>query len=163
MKRIFSIISTAIVLLGLTTACSKEPAAKTLDGALVGEWHKIEVLYDGEETEIPVDVYLVLNKDCTFVLYQKFLGTNDKDQDAQDRYTRFTGTCKFENNVLSGTYASGKDWNESYYAEVVGDQLQLTTSDYLEVQTYRKEALSATEKANAAISTKAAKEIAPVL
>ena len=163
MKRIFNIISTVIVLLGLSTACSKEPAAVTLDASLVGEWHKVEVLYDGEEVEIPVDVYLVLNENCTFVLYQKFLGTTSTDQEAQDRYTRFTGTCKFENNVLSGVYSSGREWNESYYAEIVGEMLQLTTSDYLEVQTYRKEALSAVEKANAAISTKANTEISPVL
>ena len=144
----------AAVAICLTAACQKEEIKDSVNPALVGEWHLSTVEVDGAVQNYPYDVYLTINSNCTFELYQKS-GT-------QMRYTKFTGFCKSDGNILSGVYSSGKEWGDAYSAEVAGDTLILTSSDGVEVQEYVKEALSQEEKQNASVNTRAVADV-PVL
>lgn len=154
MKKIFNLMFAAVAIC-LTAACQKEEIKDSVNPELIGEWHLSTVEVDGAVQSYPYDVYLTINNDCTFELYQKS-GT-------QMRYTKFTGTCKSEGKVLSGVYASGTPWGDSYNASVEGDVLVLISSDGVEMQEYKKESLSAEEKLAADISTKSAMEIAHIL
>lgn len=154
MKKIFNIMFAAVAIC-LTAACQKEEIKDSVDPAIVGEWHLSSVEVDGAIQNYSYDVYLTINNDCTFELYQKS-GT-------QVRYTKFTGTCKSEGKVLSGVYSSGTPWGDSYNAIISGNMLVLTSSDGMEVQEYTKESLSQEDKAAANISTRAKDEEAPIL
>ena len=155
MKKILNIMFAAVAIC-LTAACQKEDGPEvTVDPAIVGEWHLSTVEVDGAFQTYPYDVYLAINNDGTFELYQKS-GT-------QVRYTKFTGTCKSEGQILSGVYSSGTPWGDSYTAIVSGGLLVLTSSDGVEVQEFTKESLSQEEKLAANISTRANDEMAPIL
>ena len=139
----------------LAASCQKEDKAPTLDKKLVGTWHLAETLVEGEELDAKAaDVYLVLNSDCTFALYQK---TGSQS----DRYDLYTGVCSAEGGVLSGTYASGTPWGSSYKYKVSGSSLTLTSSDNMEEQVYEKADLPQNIKVNA--DTKSAEAVAPIL
>ena len=154
MKRIFNIILT-ITAVCIAVSCQKEDQAPTLDKALVGTWHLAETTVDGTELEEKAaDVYLVLNADCTFALYQK---TGSQS----DRYDLYTGVCSAEGGVLTGTYASGTPWGSAYKYKVAGTSLTLTSSDMMEEQVYDKASLPENIKVNA--DTKAAETVAPIL
>ena len=126
-----------------------------MDKALVGTWHLAETIVDGETLDSKLaDVYLVLNSDCTFALYQK---TGSQT----DRYDLFTGECRSKDGILSGTYASGDSWGSSYKYKVSGTSLTLTSSDLMEEQVYDKESLPENIKVNA--DTKSTEAAAPIL
>lgn len=155
MKKILNIMFAAVAIC-LTAACQKEEGPKAVvDPAIVGEWHLSTVEVDGAVQTYPYDVYFAINSDGTFELYQKS-GT-------QVRYTKFTGTCRSEGQILSGIYSSGTPWGDSYTAIISGGLLVLTSSDGVEVQEYEKESLDQEEKLAANISTRAMDEISPVL
>lgn len=126
-----------------------------MDKALVGTWHLAETIVDGETLDSKLaDVYLVLNSDCTFALYQK---TGSQT----DRYDLFTGECRSKDGILSGTYASGDSWGSAYKYKVSGTSLTLTSSDLMEEQVYDKESLPEGIKVNA--DTKSTETTAPIL
>lgn len=126
-----------------------------MDKALVGTWHLAETVVDGETLDSQLaDVYLVLNSDCTFALYQK---TGSQT----DRYDLFTGECRSKDGILSGTYASGDSWGSAYKYKVSGTSLTLTSSDLMEEQVYDKESLPEGIKVNA--DTKSTETTAPIL
>lgn len=154
MKKIFNIMFAAVAIC-FTAACEKVEVKDSVDPAIVGEWHLSTVEVDGTQQNYAYDVYLTINNDCTFELYQKS-GT-------QVRYTKFTGTCKSEGKILSGVYSSGSPWGTSYSAIVSGGMLVLTSADGIEVQEYTKESLSQEEKLAASISTRAMDKVAPIL
>lgn len=155
MKRIANIILTLAAAVCVASSCQKEDLGPALDKALVGTWHLAETIVDGTELDAKAaDVYLVLNSDCTFALYQK---TGSQT----DRYDLYTGTCSAEGGVLTGTYASGTPWGSSYKYKVTGTSLTLTTSDLMEEQVYDKASLPEGIKVNA--DTKSAETAAPVL
>ena len=139
----------------LAASCQKDDKAPTLDKALVGTWHLTNTVV--EETELDaklVDVYLVLNSDCTFAIYQK-------SGSQTDRYDVYTGTCSAEDGILSGTYASGYAWGSSYKYKVKGSSLVLSSLNLMEEQTYEKASLPENIKVNT--DTKAAEANAPIL
>ena len=126
-----------------------------MDKALVGTWHLAETVVDGETLDSKLaDVYLVLNSDCTFALYQK---TGSQT----DRYDLFTGECHSKDGILSGTYASGDSWGSAYKYKVSGTSLTLTSSDLMEEQVYDKESLPEGIKVKA--DTKSSEAAAPIL
>lgn len=146
----------AAVAICFAAACQKEEIKDTVDPAIVGEWHMSSIEVDGKVQEYPYDVYLIINSDCTFELYQK---SGD-----QTRYTKFTGTCKSEGGILSGVYSSGMPWGDAYTALIEGDKLILMSSDGVEIQEYVKESLSQEQKLDSDISTRAVAEtMTPVL
>ena len=155
MKRITNIILTIAATLCVAASCKKEDLGPALDKALVGTWHLAETLVEGEELDTKVaDVYLVLNSDCTFAIYQK---TGSQS----DRYDLYTGVCSAEGGVLSGTYASGTPWGSSYKYKVTGSSLILTTTDLMEEQIYDKASLPKDIKVNT--DTKAVGTHSPIL
>ena len=154
MKKIFNIMIAAVAIC-LTAACQKEITnVSVISPEYVGEWHLSTVEVDGALQDYPYDVYLSINSDCTFELYQKS-GT-------QMRYTKFTGTCRSEGKILTGIYSSGEKWGDAYTADVLGNTLILTSSDGIEIQEYVKEPLSQAEKQNASVSTRAVMDM-PIL
>ena len=155
MKRITNIILTVAAVICLAASCQKEEQGPALDKALVGTWHLAETVVDGETLDSKLaDVYLVLNSDCTFALYQK---TGSQT----DRYDLFTGECSSKDGILSGTYASGDSWGSSYKYKVSGASLTLTSSDLMEEQIYDKESLPEGIKVNA--DTKSTETTVPIL
>ena len=155
MKRILNTISGTLLTLCILSSCTKEPAATTMDKDFVGDWHLVELEYDGSIMDNPVDVYLTIDSDCTFELYMK--------NESQLRYTLFTGTCTLKDGILSGTYSSGAEWGDAYEASVDEDMLVLVSSDLIETQLFERKALSDKEKQDADISTKSSYEIFPIL
>ena len=152
MKRITDIIMTLAAAICFAASCQKDEVS--LDKALVGTWHLEGTIVDGEELKENVDVYLQLNSDCTFHLYQK---TGSQ----KDRYDLYTGVCSAEGGVLSGTYESGDAWGSSYKYKVSGSTLTLKSSDNIEEQVYTKASLPADMKLNTA--TKAEDFQSPIL
>ena len=144
MKRLLYIFAIAALAL---TGCQKDNQP-TLEEMICGEWRGAELVADA-------GIYISFISDGTFELYQKS-GT-------QVRYTKFTGTCRSEGQVLSGVYGSGAPWGDSYTALVSGGMLVLTSSDGVEVQEYTKESLSQEDKLAANISTRASDETSPIL
>ena len=155
MKRIANIILTLAAAVCLAASCQKEDQAPTLDKALVGTWHLTGTFVEGTELDADlIDVYLVLNSDCTFEIYQK-------SGSQSDRYDLYTGVCSAEGGILTGTYASGTPWGSSYKYKVSGSSLTLTSSDNMEEQVYDKESLPENIKVNA--DTKSVESISPIL
>ena len=156
MKKIFNIMIAAVAIC-LTAACQKEITnVSVISPEYVGEWHLSTVEVDGAVQNYPYDVYLTINGDCTFELYQK---SGD-----QIRYTKYTGTCKSEGNILKGAYSSGTPWGDEYAADIEGSSLILLSSDGVERQEYIKESLSEKDKAEANVSTRSAADVmSPIL
>lgn len=152
MKRIANIILTLAAAVCMAVSCQKDEAS--LDRALVGTWHLDVTTVDGTELNADVDVYLVLNSDKTFALYQK-TGSQDK------RYDLYTGNCEAESGVLTGTYSNGTPWGSSYKYKASGSSLTLTSSDNMEEQVYVKESLPTDMKVNP--DTKSAESQTPIL
>ena len=71
-------------------------------------------------------VYLQLNEDMTFALYQSI--------DAPG-YRKFTGTYTNEGQVLSGTYSSGTPWESSY-------EIEKRTETELQLRSQKNDAVS---------------------
>ena len=80
----------------------------------------------GEET---IEVKITFNADNSFSLIQT-LGAGRPEE--------FTGTWQLAGNVLSGKYASGKNWGSSYQVSVEGSELRMTPDGGLESYIYRK-------------------------
>ena len=129
MKRFINIIMTLAAAVCLAVSCQKDETS--LDKALVGTWHLDATIVDGTELNANVNVYLVLNSDKTFALYQR-TGSQDK------RYDLYTGDCNAENGVLTGTYSNGTPWGSSYKYKVSGSTLTLKSADGMEEQVYVK-------------------------
>ncbi len=136
----------------LAASCQKDEFA--FDPALVATWHLDATAVDGEDLNENVDVYLVLNSNGTFALYQK---TGSQ----KDRYDLYTGVCSSEGGILNGTYESGDSWGSSYKYDVTGSTLTLTSSDGAEEQVYSKSSLPANIKVNT--DTKSAETSSPIL
>ena len=155
MKKIFNIMFAAVAIC-FTAACQKEEIKDTVDSAIVGEWHLSTVEVDGVALTNSDDVYLSINNDCTFELYQK--------SNSQMRYTKYSGSCKTEGNIFTGKYVSGKSLNgDPYTWRIESGNLILMPAGGLEVQEYTKGSLSQEEKLAANISTRATSEDAPIL
>ena len=126
MKKILSIIAVAIL---FAAACHKEPA-KSKTPAIVGEWQltSIEVKsvdYSGQT----VNVYLSFAEDGSFALYQMI---------GKGRFYKYSGTWAISGNILSGKYASGKDWASTYSFSVGGEILTLVSEISGETDIYQK-------------------------
>ena len=97
-------------------------------------------------------MYLCINADCTFELYQKS-GTQS------ERYEKYTGTCSSENGILSGVYSNGKPWGSKYTFSFtfIVDGMILKSYNLIEVQQYYKVTIPEKVKAEATlVNTKSA-------
>ena len=156
MKKLFYFAAAA--LLSLAVSCQKEEElpevepALEIDQRLVGEWQLHRALSDGIQINQDIDVYLCINADCTFELYQKS-GTQS------ERYEKYTGTCSSENNILNGVYSNGKPWGSKYTFSFIFivDGMILESYNMIEVQQYYKVTIPEKVKAEATlVNTKSA-------
>ena len=124
--------------------------ALVINQKLVGEWHLSKALSDGIEINQDIDVYLCINADCSFELYQKS-GTQT------ERYEKYIGTCSSENDILNGVYSNGKPWGSKYTFTFVTDGMILKSYNLIEEQQYSKVTIPEEVKAEATlVNTKSA-------
>ena len=132
------------VMFTAAAACSKDDAESTryIDPAIVGEWHLTETSSEGVAVSKALDVYIILNEDGSFEIYQK-------NPDEQLRYDKYSGTYFCQDGFVSGVYSDGRKWGAKYIAKVSDNRLTLQSSDLMEVQKYKRESLSQSEKEDA--------------
>lgn len=157
MKRLVNIFISLAAIVCAASSCQKEEEIKvaSVDSAIVGEWHMTTINVEGEDMSEGTDVYLSINADGSFELYQQ-TGTQNI------RFSKYTGICSTENNILSGIYSNGNPWGDKYTYKLEGDKLILTTYNLIETQTYAKAEIPAEVKENA--DTKSISEdVTPIL
>lgn len=96
MKKLLYILSALLLLAG----CGKDKGDKklSLEEKICGEWHCTSLAVSG-------DIYLDLNEDKTFEMYQKL---------GEGAYRLYRGTWNLEANLLTGRYNDGEDWAAAY-------------------------------------------------
>jgi hypothetical protein len=159
MKKLINIFIAFAILLTGVISCQKEdvPAQKEenptpnetvggINSRLVGEWHLFKTLSDGIEVNQDIDVYLSINADCSFELYQKS-GTQS------ERYFKYTGTCSSEDDILSGKYSDGMPWGAKYTFKFILGGMLLESYNMIEIQHYNKAAIPDEVKAEATLIT----------
>ena len=72
------------------------------NGSPVGEWALTEW---NKSNDLPFGVYLCLNEDNTFDLYQ---------HTSNVLWVHYTGTYSLKGNTLSGVYSDGESWANDY-------------------------------------------------
>ena len=96
-------------------------------GSLVGEWALTE--WNGSK-ELPMGVYLRLNEDNTFDLYQ---------HTSNVLWVHYTGTYSLNGTTLSGVYSDGESWATDYtikYNKIAEPkQISLTSSNNVSIYT----------------------------
>lgn len=158
MKRLINILIVSATLVGVAASCQKEDGTSgIIDPAIAGEWHLTEILAEGTLVSEDLDSYLLINIDGTFELYQK-------SGSQTFRYDRFTGTCAYEDNLLSGVYSNGQPWGSKYSVSLAGDMMTLLSFNLLEVQKYQKMAIPESVKKDANTITRSGAVLcAPIL
>ncbi len=94
-------------------------------GSPVGEWVLTE--WNGSK-ELPFGIYLRLNEDNTFDLYQHTFTV---------LWVHYTGTFSLNGTTLSGVYSDGEEWSKytiKYNKEA--QQIRLTNAEKNEVSIY---------------------------
>lgn len=94
--------------------------------SLAGIWELSSVATKATVGSTTVNVYVEFVSDGSFSLYQKV---------GEGRYTHFTGTYTYSNDVLSGKYAAGASWGP-YTVSLDDKTLKLSTDK--EEDTYTK-------------------------
>lgn len=158
MKRFTHILFAFAVLTLAAGACKKteQPSAGTVDPAVVGEWHMTEATAEGNDINMQ-DVYLCINQDGTFELYQK-------NESQAVRYDRYTGTCYTSEGVIYGEYSDGTKWSSKWVYTATSDRLILESYNMLEVDTYEKTVIPEDVRENAnTVCTKASNCSTPIL
>ena len=127
MKKIANIIIVALLAL-VSVACEKEGGNVELSPthkSMVGSWHLIEWAGPTADTEslLNIDVWINFYANGTFDIYQKGM--------PYIYYTKFSGSCSVNGEVLSGTYSDGKPLGSDYNVELSedGELLTLTKTD----------------------------------
>ena len=115
-----------IALLLVATGCKKD---KPVDHArlIIGEWHCTPETFEA-------DVYLALDNDGTFDLYQQI---------GEGRHRHYSGEWELDGTTLSGTYSSGDDWGSGYQVSFSGDNTMSlkTLNGSEEVMKYSRKAI----------------------
>lgn len=140
MKKILYIIS-AIATLLFATSCEKESGVLN---QLAGEWHCTV-----EDSGVTQDVYLSLEADGQFEMYQK-------TGEGPYWYTSGKYTLDTESMVLSGVYSDKYPWKYSYKVSVSASSLQMTAvENKTYMVSYSKETIPAEVRAKSLPLTKA--------
>ena len=115
----------------------KEP---TFEDKLCAEWHSEMLPMDN------ADIYLQLNKDKTFELYQKI---------GEGAHRLYRGTWNVEENILTGVYNDGESWAAAYAAAMSDKFLTLTSqNDAAEESVFVKEEIPAEVKETCEVMVK---------
>lgn len=116
------------------------PDASGLASAIVGEWHLSS--FDGAQTDY-FDVYLEFKADGSFDMYQRLYTLN---------YEYYSGSYNVSGDIVTGSYADGKNWLSGYKAELSADCKTLTMHSQEDVSltsVYISEAIPEDVKAEA--------------
>lgn len=149
MRRLTNIISVLAATLLAAVSCEKADdttVTKNIDPALAGEWHLVSDVAEGNDVGKGIDVYLIVNADFTFELYQK-TGT------LGIRYNLYTGEFFMDGEIFTGRYSDGKQLGRYTYT-ISGDELVLKTFNLLEEQIYTRTVIPSEIKENANFVTK---------
>lgn len=139
-----------LVALTSTVSCTKEDRnadRNVMDASIAGEWQLTEIKAEGIVISEGLESYLAINADGRFELYQKS-GTQTI------RFDKFTGTCSYQEGLLSGTYSDGEPWASRYRVTFEEDTLVLTSYNLLEIKKYEKTSIPEDVKENANTITK---------
>lgn len=118
MKRLLFIAIFALVaFVGCQKENSKEP---TLKEKIRGEWR-------GSEISVDAAIYLDINADGTFELYQKM---------TSDEFELRRGTWTLEGDILSGTYNDGEPWAASYKVSAGSTLTLVSQAEGMETSVY---------------------------
>ena len=150
MKNIYKILMLlCVAFLSMSCGGKKGSDGPQVASALVAEWHLVSV--SGISSSAVPQVYISFASDRTFEMYQKVGDVM--------RYRKYDGTYTVSGNVVAGKYSDNKSWGSEYDASFDGENLVLTAKNgSAEVCTYKKEALSETDKANAILVTKSVED-----
>lgn len=141
MKKILYIL-TALLLLSACGEKNSDPTKKepTFEDKLCVEWHSHELPVDN------ADIYLKLNKDKTFEIYQKI---------GEGAHRLYRGTWNVEDNILTGVYNDGESWAAAYAAAMSDKFLTLTSqNDAAEESVFVKEEIPAEIKETCEVMVK---------
>lgn len=159
MKKFINIFISLVALVLASVSCEKEEiiVKETIDPAIVGEWRLTGVVAENTDVYKNVDIYLCINSDCSFELFQKS-GTQSV------RYSRYTGTCTSLNGVLSGVYSSGTPWGGKYTYTSSQEELVLKSYNMIEEQKYKRTSIPADIRENAdTITRSTSSDFTPIL
>lgn len=162
MKRIFNILTAALLFIGFATSCEKAPK---IEEGIVGEWQLTE-MDANDAAGLSTSVYIEFRADKSFDMYQKVGDVM--------RYRKYVGTYSVSGAIISGVYSDGKKWGSSYRAALEADaQVLVLTAVTLdgdgavqeegEVSKYVKATLSQEEKDAADVMTKSTESFVPFL
>ena len=149
MKRLTNIFIGLAALVTAAASCQKEETAakQEIDQDLAAEWELIETKAEGTVVAADMSVYLCINTDGTFELFQKSAGQTV-------RYDRFTGKCWSADGIVNGTYSDGTGWASKWMYSFTADGMTLQSYNLLEVQKYKKTTIPAEVRNNANDITK---------
>ena len=157
MKRFTYILIGLAALVATAASCKKEEVAPQpeSDSALAREWQLVETKADGVTVAEAMTVYLSIQPDGTFELFQK-------SPDQTVRYDRFTGTCTSVDGIFTGVYDDGTDMNKWMYT-ITAEGLTLQSFDLVEIQKYKIAEIPAAVRENANTLTKSDAASCPIL
>lgn len=127
-KSIFVTLACGLALIGCTKSGGNGNEDIKYDGSVIGTWHMVS----WSNTEAGADIYLSLENDGTFTLYQRY---------TTPYYQKLEGTFSYTGTLLSGTYDDGVAWSDSYNVSFNADNTMMTmvrSSDQNDVSIYEK-------------------------
>jgi hypothetical protein len=144
MKKLINIMTGLAALVIAAASCTKDNnmPVQSMDMYLVGEWHMVGAKIGEDLTLQDTDVYLAIQANGTFELYQQTYSQNE-------RYDKYSGNCWTENGTISGIYSDGEPWGAKYEYSKTVDGFILRSFNFLEMQRYTKTAIPEEVKANA--------------
>ena len=144
MKRFTYILIGLAALVATAVSCKKEEVVvkNEIDQALVAEWELLETKAEGTVVAADMSVYLCIDGDGTFELFQKSAGQTV-------RYDRFTGNCWSADGIVNGTYSDGTGWASKWMYSFTAEGMTLQSYNLLEVQKYKKTTIPAEVRENA--------------
>ena len=136
MKRLIYIAIFALVaMVGCQKENSKEP---TLEQKIQGEWR-------GSEISVDAAIYLDINADGTFDLYQRL---------SSEEFELRRGTWTLEGEILSGKYNDGEPWASSYKVSAGSTLTLVSQAEGDETSVYIPCAIPAEVKRNCTVIVK---------
>lgn len=144
MKRFTYILIGLAALVATAASCKKEEVVvkQEIDQALAAEWELIETKAEGIVVAADMSIYLCINTDGSFELFQK-------SPDQTVRYDRFTGNCWSADGIVNGTYSDGTPWGSKWMYSFTSEGMTLQSYNFLEVQKYKKTTIPAEVRENA--------------